>query len=321
MNLILIEGIAGAGKSSTTHQLGLHLEKLGCDVQWWFEQDLAHPIYPAEQRLQYDREIEAGTRRAIRDEVLARWRALAARVAGTKKIVLLECGFLQMVIDHHLLLDLPMSDAAEHVLAVEKLIAPLDPLLVLLYEENVEAALRRVLTDRTSAWAEYLVQLFQQSPYGRRQGIRDYDGVIRAIATSRADADAIVSRLGLRKLAIETSAGDWPNYYNLITSELGVQAIVPTLAPPANAELLAGHYRSDGEAGQGYQVLVGADALYVSRNARLRLLPKQGNAFHVLGTRWEVEFAIDSAGVAQAATLTEAGADVREVWKRTPRPN
>jgi hypothetical protein len=321
MNLILIEGIAGVGKSSTTHQLGLHLETLGYDVQWWFEQDLAHPIYPAEQRLQYDREIEVETRRAMRDGVLARWRALAARLAGTKKLVIIECGFLQMVIDHYLLLDLPMADAAEHVLAVEKLIAPLDPLLVLLYEENVEAALRRVLTDRTSGWAEYLVQLYQQSPYGRRHGICGYDGVIRAIATNRAHADAIVSRLGLRKLAIETSAGDWRNYHDLITSKLGVRALVPALAPPANAELLAGHYRSGEEAGQEYQITVGADALFVSRKARLRLLPKQGNAFHVLGTRWEVEFATDSAGVAQVATLTEAGADVREVWRRIPAPN
>lgn len=321
MNLILIEGIAGAGKSSTTHRLGLHLGKLGYDVEWWFEQDLAHPIYPADQRLQYDREIEAGTRREIRDGVLARWRALAARLAGTKKIVLIECGFLQMVIDHHLLLDLPMSDAAEHVLAVEKLIAPLDPLLVLLYEENVEASLRRILTDRTSAWAQYLVQLYRQSPYGRRNGICDYDGVMRAYATSRAEADAIVSRLGLRKLAIEKSAGDWRNYYDLITSELGVRAIVPPLAPPANAKQLAGHYRSAEEAGQGYHVTVGADALYVSRMARLRLLPKQGNAFQVLGTRWEVEFATDSAGVAQVAILTEAGTDMREVWRRTPGPN
>ena len=320
MNLILIEGIAGAGKSSTTHQLGLHLEKLGYDVAWWFEQDLAHPIYPAEQRLQYDRGIDAETRREIRDGVLARWQALADGLAGSKKIVLIECGFLQMVIDHHLLLDLPMSDAEEHVLAVEKLVAPLDPLLILLYEENVEAALRRILTDRTSVWAQYLVQLYRQSPYGRRQGIRDYKGVIDAYATSRATAEAIVSRLGLRKVAIEKSAGDWRNYYDRITNEIGVQAIVPPLAPPTNAEQLAGQYRSAEESGKGYQVTVGADALYVSRMARLRLLPKQGNAFHVLGTRWEVEFDTDSAGVAQAAILTEVGTDLREVWKRTSGP-
>jgi hypothetical protein len=320
MNLILIEGIAGAGKSSATHQLGLHLQKAGYDVEWWFEQDSAHPIYPADQQPQYDRKIEAGERKEIRDRVLARWEALAVRLAGTKKIVIMECGFLQMVIDFHLLLDLPMADAAEHVLAVEKLIAPLDPLLVLLYEENVKTALRSILADRTSAWAQYLVQLYQQSPYGRRNGICDYDGVIRAYETGRAEADAIFSRLSLRKLAIEKSAGDWRRYYNLITSELGIPAIVPP-APPANAEQLAGQYCSGEGTGQGYQVIVGADALYVSRMARLRLLPKQGNAFHVLGTRWEVEFSTDSAGVAQGAILTEAGTDMQEVWKRTPGPN
>jgi hypothetical protein len=242
MNLILIEGIACSGKSSTTHQLGLHLQALGYDVEWWFEQDEAHPIYPAEQRLQYDREIDVETRSAIRNDVLARWQALAARLEGTKKIVLIECGFLQMVIDHYLLLDLPMSGAAEHVLAVEKLIAPLDPLLVLLYQENVEAALREALSDRTSGWADYLVQLYHRSPYGQTHGIHDYGGVIRAIATNRPHADAIVSHLSLRKLAIETSAGDWRSYYDRITNELGVRPIVPALAPPPNAERLAGYY-------------------------------------------------------------------------------
>jgi thymidylate kinase len=318
MNLILIEGIAGSGKSSTAHLVGLHLAKLGYDVQWWFEQDEAHPIYPATQRLQYDREIDAGERSAIRDAVLARWRALAASLQGTKKIVLVECGFLQMAIDFHLLLDLPMAEAAEHVLAVEKLIVPLDPLLVLLYEPDVEAGLRRVLTDRTSGWADYLVQVYRQSPYGRRRGICDYEGVIAAIAQTRPHADAIVSRLGLRKLIVETSAGDWSSYYGLIMRELGMPPLVPIAGPPANAAMLAGHYCCGEAAGQGYQVTVGADALHVSRQARLRLLPKQGNTFHILGTRWEVEFTTDAAGLAQMATLTDPGAGVCEVWRRVP---
>jgi hypothetical protein len=321
MNLILIEGIAGAGKSSATHQLGLHLKKVGYDVEWWFEQDSAHPIYPADQQPQFDRKIEAGKRNEIRDRVLARWEALAARLAGTKKIVIIECGFLQIVIDYHLLLDLPMADAVEHVLAVEKLIAPLDPLLVLLYEDNVEHALRGILTDRTSAWAQYLVQIYGQSPYGQRNGISDYDGVIRAYVAARAEADKIFSRLSLRKLAIEKSAGDWPTYYDLITSKLGIPAIVSPKAPPTNAEQLAGNYFAREGGGQAYQVTVGADALYVSSMARLRLLPKQGNTFHVLGTRWEVEFSTDSEGVAREAILTEPGTEMQEVWTRTLGPS
>jgi hypothetical protein len=321
MNLILIEGIAGAGKSSATHQLGLHLQKHGYAVEWYFEQDLAHPIYPADQQLQYDRKVEAGESKEIRDRVLARWQALATRLAGTERIVIIECGFLQMVIDYHLLLDLPMAEAAEHVLAVEKLVAPLDPLLVLLYEENVEAALRGILTERTAGWAQYLIAVYQQSPYGQRHGICDYEGVIRAYAVGRAEADAIFSRLRLRKLAIEKSAGDWRRYYDLITSELGMPAIVTPAAPPANAAQLAGHYGSGEGADQKYQVMVGTDALYVSRMARLRLLPKQGNAFHVLGTRWEVEFSTDDAGMAQEVILTEAGTEMQQVWKRTIGPN
>jgi hypothetical protein len=82
--------------------------------------------------------------------------------------------------------------------------------------------------------------------------------------------------------------------------------------------MLAGHYCCGEAAGQGYQVTVGADALHVSRQARLRLLPKQGNTFHILGTRWEVEFTTDAAGLAQMATLTDPGAGVCEVWRRVP---
>jgi len=321
MNLILIEGIAGAGKSSATHQLGLHLQKLGFDVEWWFEQDLAHPIYPADEQPRYDRKIEAREHEEIRGRVLARWQALASRLRGTRKIVVLECAFLQMVIDYHVLLDLPMKDAEEHVLAVEKLIAPLDPLLVLLYEDNIERALRGILADRTSAWAQYLVQTYGQSPYGQRNGISDYDGVIRAYVAGRAEADNIVSRLSLRKLAIEKSAGEWPRYYDLITNELGIPAIVSPNAPPTNAEQLAGNYCAREASGHAYEVTVGADALYVSSMARLRLLPKQGNAFHVLGTRWEVKFSTDSEGVAREAILTEPGTDMHEVWTRTLGPD
>jgi thymidylate kinase len=44
-NLILVDGIPGAGKSTTAQLLCLHLEKLGYHVNWIFEQDPKHPIY------------------------------------------------------------------------------------------------------------------------------------------------------------------------------------------------------------------------------------------------------------------------------------
>ena len=311
MSIIFIDGIVGSGKSSTAHQLGLHLRKLGRNAHWYFEHDAHHPIYPAEHAQKYDCETPLDKWVEIRRSVLSRWKDLAESVSRTEQIVILDGGFFQTVIDHYLLLNLGFEDAVDHILEVESIVASLDPTMILLYQEDVGAALNRILSDRSPAYADYLVNVYKQSPFGRAHGISGYQDVIKAIAATREFSDAIFEKLRMRKLSIDNSVGDWRRYYDAITDFLFLPPIDIPSDLPGNAGMLVGKYQSI-EPGDQFSVTADQSAFYFSNEARVRLVPKSESEFYVLGTRLRVKFETDDRGVAYALKLFGEGSNPLE---------
>ncbi|MDM0053028.1 hypothetical protein [Variovorax sp. J22R115] len=315
MSIIFIEGIVGSGKSSTAHQLGLHLRKLGRTTQWYFEHDSHHPIYPAGHAPNYDCELSRGQQVDIRRSVLSRWKVLAESISRTKEVVILEGGFFQTVIDHFLLLNLGFEDAINHISEVESLVASLDPAMILLYQEDVDAALNRILSERSAAYADYLVNIYKQSPFGRAHGISGYPDVIEAIAATRQVRDAIFEKLRMRKLSIDNSLGDWRRYYDAITDFLALPPMNFPSDLPGKVEMLVGNYHS-AESNAQFCVFALDNALYFSSEARLRLVPKSGSEFYLLGTRWWVTFETNDRGVAYALKLFGDESAPLEAWRQ-----
>lgn len=314
MNLIFIEGIAGSGKSSAAHRLGLHLTSLGASVRWYFGDDGDHPIYPAGKAQSYDTEMPPGERGEIRRSVLERWKRLAALISGTNQIVILEGVLLQAVIDYYQLLNLEIEQASDHIMEVQRLLESLDPLVIYFYQRDASAALLKILAERGAGYADLLVKLYSESPFGRVQGIRDCQGVVEAIAATRPVADAIFEKLSMRKIAIENSEGDWERYYRVITDVLRMPPVDVPTALPRNAETFVGRYRLN--QGDECSVITKRNAMYVSNQTRLQLIPESESEFYVLGTRWKLEFETDTGGAAQSFKLFESTASIPEVWSR-----
>jgi hypothetical protein len=314
MNIIFIEGIAGSGKSSVAHRLGLHLRELGASVRWHFGHDDDHPIYPSGQTHNYVTAMPLAERIEIGRSVLERWKELAARLSGTHQIVILEGVFLQAVIDHYQLLNLKMAQAMDHIMEVQRLLESLDPLVIYFFQRDPSAALVRILRERGAGYNDLLVKLYAESPFGRAQGIHDYPGVVQAITATRAIADSIFAGLSMRKIAIENSQGDWERYYRVITDLLQMPPVSLPTSLPRDADMLVGRYRLTES--DECSVITERNDMYVSSQARLQLIPESERKFHVLGTRWKMEFETDTEGAARAFRLFESKARTSEVWSR-----
>src|SRR5262245_45203871 len=165
-NLILVDGIPGSGKSSTVNRLGLHLRKLGYNARWFFEDDADHPIYPS-------RDGRPGAGAAgkdpedfgTRERIIRRWKDLTSSLQGTEQVTILDGSFCETPVLYQQLRNRPREETLAHVLAVERILEPIDPILIYLYQRDVRAALTGILMSRGPGYAEVLVQAFRSEEH------------------------------------------------------------------------------------------------------------------------------------------------------------
>ena len=79
--------------------------------------------------------------------------------------------------------------------------------------------------------------------------------------------------------------------------------------------MLVGNYQS-AEPDEQFSVFALNNALYFSNEARVRLIPKSGSEFYLLGTRWRVTFETNDRGVAYGLKLFGEESAPLEAWRQ-----
>ena len=313
--LILIEGLPGAGKSTTAHFLARHLARNAILHRWWYEEERGHPLAVFDDRASLRRVVEAlssGQHRPVVAAVLDRWRGLAERLRAADEIVLLDgCLF------GHLTWSLfpagvPEAEIHAYLAEVEQIIGGCAPCLIDLREEDVAGALRRICARRGGDTAERFIRNATASPYGRRRGLAGFDGLIAFWRDYRAFTDAAFARLGFPKLALALAADGWADAQRQAIDFLGLPPAVEATAPAGSLERFTGRYRDrDGvkppctvSLDGGGLVLDGGVGLW----PRSRLIPTGPDLFEIESFPLAAAFAADAGG--EVDTMTIAGREL-----------
>jgi hypothetical protein len=298
-SLILVDGLPGAGKSTTSHLLCLHCERHGRPARWYYEHETPHPIF------EYD-DIQAaldhGTlREGLFDAALEGWRRLAADLADGHRTAILESSFLQTPLHAMLLLDWDERRIATYVLEVERAIAPLAPWLVLLRQDDVAAALRET-TERRGAWfLEFVEGRVRRSRHGQRRGLAHEKGVVAYLEAYRDLTDRLLGQLRLSRLVLDLEREGREAFLPRIADVLGLPAWAAVETPVADLPRFTGRYRDVGSE-DVYDVVTDGAHLYLEGAPRTRLLHRGGTAFDVAGTCVRLDFRPDGAGRFPALT-------------------
>jgi hypothetical protein len=303
--LILCDGLPGSGKTTTTQQLWLHLESLGHEARWWFEHELNHPVIGFDQA-RAAQQAGGAEARAIFARAHDGWAALARTSGAGGGTTLLEGTLLQATVGAQLLADRPQAEIVAHFDRTLELIAPLEPGLIHLRQEDVAAALAATAARRGPWFLEFLQGEFAATARGRRLGRNDA-AALREYFTERRDlSDALFARFSGRKLVHENSDGDWARQRRALTDFLGL----PPMSEPAlpeRAEEFAGRYRAG--TGDEWTVAVDAAGLRLDSASPARLLPRGRDRFVVEGLCVEVTFERTDrgaiAGIACAGNLPD----------------
>ena len=216
--LILIEGMIGAGKSTTAAKLASWLTGQGEDACVYHEFADDHPIRTKAVDLLRAAFSDATAPPDVGADGLAtdpevygldQWARLASRCTGGRQTVILESAFLQNSVLFSFMDGAPV-DAVKAVFAsIDSQIASADPLLIYLRPSNIDQALTRVHRERGESWAAQNVAYVSNYPWARRRGLQGRQAVIELYRAWEGLVDELLATSSCATLLLVDPQDDW----------------------------------------------------------------------------------------------------------------
>ena len=242
--LIIVDGQSSVGKSTTSKSLYEQLARQ-TDCHWLHEECEKHPI-------RY-KEFEAGSLHTAegmesnRQDMLRKWAGFADEIGKSNRICVTE-GCLLHSIDRYLLDS--VWDAAQiqaYFAQIIEIIAPLKPLVVLLWRPDLRPGLEKAFRARGDGWRKLILQPPEPYGYFKTHTYTGDDSIFAALMYSQAEMLKVFDTLACDKVQVDTSDEAWDSYVRELTETAGY-AYQPEETPYHEIDRYCGSYRSeDGE--------------------------------------------------------------------------
>src|ERR1051326_683124 len=280
--LVFVEGVPGAGKSTTAQFLARQLVRHGRPARWFYEEEAPNPFVPAEPGAGY-RDWEEYI-----DLRIAAWRTLANDRAGASETLIAESALLQAPVFSMLRRDAAPVLVERLVNGLAGAVAPLAPRLIYLSHPEPARAWRAIAARRGGQWVAQHVRRAEEYEYLQTRGLSGLDGLLAYWQAHGALCDAIASWLPMETMVV-VARGDWAEHRARICKFL----VVPNdEAPMPDVQALArfaGRYRQ-GER----EITVALDDRRLVLNGALwpsnTLLPAGDDVFEVEAWPFRIHF-------------------------------
>jgi hypothetical protein len=279
------------------------IERAGHAVRWWYEEEAYHPLHTFHDWKTMQAVVDdlaRGRYRQVIDAVLDRWDRLAGEIAATDRIVVHDGVLLGHLTWTLFLFDVPSDAILAYVARAEEIIRRCDP-VVIYFTSDVSRTLRHVCDARGEGWEQGMIRRVQESPYGRRNGLTGFGGLVAYWAAYREFSDDLFARLNLAKQRIRNHSENWLACRREILRFLDLP-LTEDLATDHDPARFVGVYGASGDdAGQTWEVAWEGDGL-VARGLpwvwpRVRLLPTaSANEFVVESYPCILFFEVDGEG-------------------------
>lgn len=218
-HLILVEGMIGAGKTTTSGWIADWLACRGEHAVAYPEFALDHPIrtravdrlratHPEPVRQPCDIGPGGLARDASVYEV-RQWSRLAEDCVRTQRTVVLEATFLQNSVLPAFINGAPVEKVLEIARRIEHRAAPASPLLVYLRPTDIAAAVDEVHRQRGEPWSSWNLESVASFPWVRERDLHGKAAVVELYEAWEWVVDELFARYPHPKIMVEDPQRDW----------------------------------------------------------------------------------------------------------------
>ncbi|MBP1994566.1 hypothetical protein [Paenibacillus eucommiae] len=306
--LIMVEGLPGSGKSTTAQLISHLLQRRGCSTKWWYEEEQGHPVYVYDDLKSMQKiidELSCGNYRKVIAMALKRWTEFAASVQSSSDTIIVDSCLFGYLTWSLFPFEVPKQEIMQYVKEVERIIEPLNPYVIYFYQNDIEAALKKICTRRGGDTEKNFVRAATQSPYGKSRGLNGFEGMVAYWQDYRGITDEAFQGLICAKIAIDNSEGNWSQYGSEISRFLGIDhrdeasLVQLQLMDQQNQQHLVGDYMAETETDgsltcsiqfeSGNLITDGLPQVWT----KSKLIPKSPNVFEVQSLPFQVSFVED----------------------------
>jgi hypothetical protein len=210
--LILVEGLPGAGKTTTSSHLQTILQQQGLECRQYLEEDHPHPIDCL------DFEIKG-----LAEKVVPPWEKFVEHAKREQVITIIESRLWQNTALFMYMSDCATDEIFQFNRQVWRTVKPLAPVLVYLDQEDTERALSRLYRLRGEEWMEDAMETTSQYKWFRERGLKDFAGWVRFFEEWRQLAERLYCDWPGQKVKIINPHEDWTNSYHQMSNYLQVE--------------------------------------------------------------------------------------------------
>jgi len=206
----------GSGKSTTMRLIAKRLQQAGHEALSVHERTDPHPVRATDELEHWFEPWRDVTPAQLAERALAKWRAFVEVTRKGSVIPIVDGQLFHGDLTNLLLMEAEPALIADYVRRLVAVIEPLRPLIIYLWQHDVDKAIRTVCAERGDEWIKYQIDWKLKGPYSVRRGFANLDGLIALYRDYRRLTDGLFAQLPLDKLAIENSGRDWIAYEQLI---------------------------------------------------------------------------------------------------------
>lgn len=295
--LILVDGLPGAGKSTTAQFLALQFQRQQIPARWFYELDHNHPIHA------FHVWSRKGPESFI-ETTLQNWTAFVQANVHSARINILESTFFQSSVRLLLQSDLPPIRIHQYALQVAGIIEPLHPALIYLPTTDVAAALQEICQHRKKTWEQYFIQVIDGSQYAKARNLRGFEAVVTFFEEYQRLTNHLYAQLTMRKMTCEDAKQHWPACRQHVCRFFDLRYVPDPVLDPDEARRYVGRYRDESTRlelrihAHQHQLMV-CDLLW----PRSRLIPRNQHCFDVEACTITITFNADADGLIRSMTI------------------
>ncbi|MEA1922109.1 MAG: hypothetical protein U9N63_05580 [Pseudomonadota bacterium] len=208
----------GSGKSETSRWLTKRLKREELKAHLVGEAYWPHPtrvITDLKQPLSPWHELPASE---LAQKSLVKWRDFVDETLNSDSIAVFDGQLFHGDLTTLMMMEIPFAEIQNYILQLEQELARLNPLLIYLYQTDIEKALHKICTQRDPQWQKMQFDWKLSSPYCQGRGFSGMTGYVDFYKEYRTLTDKLFSLLKIDKLSLENQAEDWPSIYAEIES-------------------------------------------------------------------------------------------------------